>query len=628
MGSFGVAAATASKLWQPDRLDVLDAVQDVRAPLYVRHGPDGTSLFRAPQPDCDALPPLFPEWLGDPGFLATHGCRFPYVVGEMARGLATVEMVTAAQQAGLVGFFGAAGLAPAEIEGAILRIQAALGPDAAAWGSNLIHSVHDRAYEDAVIDVYLRTGVRRVSASAFMALSPAIVRFAATGLARAANGEVRRRNFVFAKISRPEVAAHFLSPPPAAMLAALVSSGALTPTEAQLAAEVAVAADITVEADSGGHTDNRPLAALFPAIATQRDRIAAQHHYKESIRLGAAGSLGTPGAVASAFALGAAYVLTGSVNQAAIESGLSDAGRAMLCEAGIADVAMAPAADMFELGVKVQVLRRGTFFAATISSSTAAGSMATATVLFGAGLPGAAAAGIAIAGTTTPWPTRPSPPWRARRRLPMHDPTHARSARRTGTACSLFVALAAASLWAVPAQGADVRAFAGSLAVDDSTLQAARGGMAIAGALNVDFGARVRVLWNGLQVAETTINSNPDGTFTRSTVLSGVPGVSLLDGALGPLVKDGVFNLPFLQGMQGVKLEDVRGTTFAVTAFEPGRMASALVNNAPERDVQQLVDVRVTLNNFPQLRSELLQAAATARLVEIAPDALRTSLRD
>jgi PfaD family protein len=35
----------------------------------------------------------------------------------------------------------------------------------------------------------------------------------------------------------------------------------------------------------------------------------------------------------------------------------------MLALAGIADVIMAPAADMFELGVEVQVLRRGTMFA-------------------------------------------------------------------------------------------------------------------------------------------------------------------------------------------------------------------------------------------------------------------------
>jgi PfaD family protein len=35
----------------------------------------------------------------------------------------------------------------------------------------------------------------------------------------------------------------------------------------------------------------------------------------------------------------------------------------MLAKAGVADVVMAPAADMFELGVKVQVLKRGTMFA-------------------------------------------------------------------------------------------------------------------------------------------------------------------------------------------------------------------------------------------------------------------------
>ena len=61
--------------------------------------------------------------------------------------------------------------------------------------------------------------------------------------------------------------------------------------------------------------------------------------------------------------MGAAYVVTGSVNQACVESGTSPAVRQMLAEAEQADVAMAPAADMFEMGVKVQVLKRGTMFA-------------------------------------------------------------------------------------------------------------------------------------------------------------------------------------------------------------------------------------------------------------------------
>jgi len=56
-------------------------------------------------------------------------------------------------------------------------------------------------------------------------------------------------------------------------------------------------------------------------------------------------------------------VLTGSINQSAVESGLSETGKELLTQAEMTDVAMAPAADMFEMGVKVQVLKRGTMFA-------------------------------------------------------------------------------------------------------------------------------------------------------------------------------------------------------------------------------------------------------------------------
>jgi len=147
------------------------------------------------------------------------------------------------------------------------------------------------------------------------------------------------------------------------MLDALVGAGELTAEEGQLARQLPVAEDFTVEADSGGHTDNRPLTALLPTILDLRNQIASARGYRRPIRIGAAGGLGTPGAVAAAFALGASYVVTGSVNQACVESGLDADGKQMLAQAGLADVVMAPAADMFELGVEVQVLQRGTFFA-------------------------------------------------------------------------------------------------------------------------------------------------------------------------------------------------------------------------------------------------------------------------
>ncbi len=308
-----------------------------------------------------SLPPLYPEWLGDRSFGAVHGVRFPYVSGAMANGIATVRLVSEMARAGFLGFFGAAGLSVPRITQAVDELRSTLG-DAPGWGCNLIHSPHEPDVEAATADLYIRAGVPRVSAAAYMALTLPIVRFALSGLTQSPDGPIHRTRHVFAKVSRPETARAFLAPAPASIVDALLASGQITAEEARLAAHVPVAEDLIVESDSGGHTDNRPLSALLPTLLALRDEIAAEQQYQRPIRLGAAGGIGTPSAAAAAFALGASFVLTGSVNQGCVESGLDQSGRHMLAEAGLADVIMAPAADMFEMGVEVQVLRRGTMF--------------------------------------------------------------------------------------------------------------------------------------------------------------------------------------------------------------------------------------------------------------------------
>ena len=350
-------------------IEITATLRRIREALYVVRRASDSSMGLRLSPSAvkgeevvGALPPLYPEWLGDRTFQEAHGVRFPYCVGPMANGIASAPLVIAAARAGVLAFFGAAGLSPLTVEANLNTIIGAL-TNGEAWGSNLIHSPNEPALEEVVVDLYLKYGVTRIDASAFMDITPAVVRYAAKGLRLNQDGTVERKNRVLAKISRPEVARRFLEPPPDAILAGLVTGGAITAAEANLAKRIPLAEDMTVESDSGGHTDNRPLGSLFPTIAALRDEISAARGYTTPIRIGAAGGLGTPASLASAFALGAAYVMTGTVNEAAIESGLSEAGRRLLAQAGIADVAMAPAADMFEMGVKVQVLRRGTMFA-------------------------------------------------------------------------------------------------------------------------------------------------------------------------------------------------------------------------------------------------------------------------
>jgi trans-AT polyketide synthase/acyltransferase/oxidoreductase domain-containing protein len=148
-----------------------------------------------------------------------------------------------------------------------------------------------------------------------MGLTPAVVRYAASGLRTDASGASSAQEPRLRQDLPAEVAGRFMAPAPRRCSAPSCRRAAHR-AEAELAARVPVAEDITVEADSGGHTDNQPLTALFPVILALRDELCAKHGYTRPIRVGAAGGSARRSAVAAAFALGAAYVLTGSVNQA------------------------------------------------------------------------------------------------------------------------------------------------------------------------------------------------------------------------------------------------------------------------------------------------------------------------
>ncbi len=306
------------------------------------------------------VPPLRPSDLGEAHFRAEHGLRYAYICGAMANGITSEAMLEAADRAGMMGYFGAAGLSPSRVEAAIDTLQTRLPQG--HYGFNLIHSPNDTALETAIVDLYLRRGVRRVSASAYLRLTPQIVRYRVSGIHRDPSGQVVCPNRIKAKVSRVEVAGRFFAPPPDKILATLVQQGHISAEQASMAAQIPMAEDLTAEADSGGHTDNRPALALLPTMLALRDASMARHNFRRPLCVGLGGGIATPQATAAAFAMGAAYVLAGSVHQACIESGTTDQVRRMLAEAGQADVVMAPAADMFEMGVKVQVLKRGTLF--------------------------------------------------------------------------------------------------------------------------------------------------------------------------------------------------------------------------------------------------------------------------
>src|SRR5262249_33169616 len=103
-------------------------IADIRTPYDLLEDPSRRIIGLSSQPidgykAIGRLGPLWPEWLGDRRFTEVHGCRFPYVVGEMARGVATPEMVIAAAKAGFLGFYGAAGLSLETVSSGIREIE-------------------------------------------------------------------------------------------------------------------------------------------------------------------------------------------------------------------------------------------------------------------------------------------------------------------------------------------------------------------------------------------------------------------------------------------------------------------------------------------------------------------------
>lgn len=346
--------------------DVHAVLLDLHRPCWIVRDADGIgatseATVASRSEVLSAVAPLPPQSLGDSVFRSFHGVRAAYAAGAMANGIASPEMVIALARAGYLASYGAAGVVPARIDAALAHLRQSLGD--VPYACNLIHSPAEPALERAIVDACLRHGVRCVEASAFMDLTAQVVRYRLSGLERDVSGRVVCRNRLIAKVSRAEVAELFLRPAPAPLVRQLLDAAEITSEQARLGELVAVADDITVEADSGGHTDRRPLVVLLPELLAVRDRVRRECALQNEVRIGAAGGIGTPTAAAGAFAMGAAYVVTGSINQSSLEADQSDATKTLLAGAGVADCTMAPSSDMFELGVQVQVLRRGTMFA-------------------------------------------------------------------------------------------------------------------------------------------------------------------------------------------------------------------------------------------------------------------------
>lgn len=321
-----------------------------------------TARRSGPDPDPVLKPVIMsPESLGNSMFKKDYGLRYAYVAGGMTRGIASKELVVRLGHAGMMGYLGTGGMDFDQIEKDIQSIQKELY-GGQAYGVNLLSDISDSQWEAHLVDICLRHKVHHVEASAYLQITPPLVRYRLNGLHRDEAGNIVGPNRVMAKVSRPEVAEQFLHPAPQEIVTFLLDQQMISEQEAALAKRIPMADDLCIESDSGGHTNQGIMAVLLPTMIRLRDKASEKNDFSRKVRVGAAGGIGIPESAASAFLLGADFILTGSINQCTIEAGTSGAVKDILQQINVQDTAYAPSADMFEMGARVQVVRKGVFY--------------------------------------------------------------------------------------------------------------------------------------------------------------------------------------------------------------------------------------------------------------------------
>lgn len=339
---------------------------ELRKPLAAEPEAAAVPAKAEPAPEKEEAPaggaePLA-ERLGSAAFRKDYGLKYSYCVGSMGYGISGTEVIRAAAGAGLLAIAGTDGMTPEEIRILLHDLRGGRGKDA-AFAVHLAHDASD-ARETAFIDLYLQEDAPLLAVSGYSAVTRSLVRYRLHGLTGDASGRAAERNRILAFVSRTDTAESFLSPPPERIVASLLERGEITEEEARLAPSIPLCRDVCVEADGGGATNRTPLFAVLPAVRAVAARLTERYGYREALRVGVSGGIGTGAAAAAAFLLGADFIVTGSVNQCTAESRTSDAVKDLLAGLRVQDVGYVNAGDVFDPERAFQVVKKGTLFKA------------------------------------------------------------------------------------------------------------------------------------------------------------------------------------------------------------------------------------------------------------------------
>jgi hypothetical protein len=135
--------------------------------------------------------------------------------------------------------------------------------------------------------------------------------------------------------------------------------------------------------------------------------------------------------------------------------------------------------------------------------------------------------------------------------------------------------------------------------MDDAEMDDLRGGFNVGG-IEIGFGAVVTSTLNGVPVITTNLTVTDAGAIVDQTL-------STVGQNLSSLTPEQLeaHGLSALEGMNGVVVESEDGITAFVHNVTDGTLQNILVNTATGQDIDQNIDVTLTLPGFDYIQSQL-----------------------
>lgn len=298
--------------------------------------------------------------IGSSEFCDDYSIRYPCIIGGMQSGISSAKMLIRLGKAGLLGFLGTYNLSLERITTELNTIKESLRSNE-PFGMNIVHQYNQPERDRDLIELAIKHDVRVLELSNFLQISEELVRYRFSGATSQGNKD-RFINKVIVKVDQYEVASLFMSPVPKAIVEKLRREQKLTIGEAEIAQRNPLCDDICLVGGAAWRSDGDASFSIWSSVKAKRDELTALHGYKRDIRIGLSGGFGSPQTISTAFFFGADFVVTGSINQCTVEAETSELAKDMLQASGVKDFGYAPFHDLFEMGERAQVLKRGVFF--------------------------------------------------------------------------------------------------------------------------------------------------------------------------------------------------------------------------------------------------------------------------